>query len=70
MSTPSTPSLADILDSILQAVQTVIYQVSNAIAQNAGVIATVVVTGMLTYVLVRYGTRLFRGVTSIFRAMF
>ena len=68
MSTP--PSLADILGQVLNALQTIIYQVASAIAENASVIATVVVLGGLTYMVYRYGSRIFRGVSGWLRALF
>jgi len=68
MSTP--PSLADIMSQILNAVQTVIYQVASALAENASVIATVIVLGGLTYAIVRYGRRIFSGFTSFLRGLF
>ena len=68
MSTP--PSLADILSQVLNALQTIIYQIAAAVAENASVIATVVVLGGLTYTVMRYGTRIFRGITGWFRGLF
>ena len=68
MSTP--PSLADILSQVLNALQTIIYQIASAIAENASVIATVVVLGGLTYAVMRYGTRIFRGIVGWMRGLF
>jgi len=68
MSTP--PSLVDILSQVLNALQTIIYQIASAIAENASVVATVVVLGGLTYAVMRYGTRIFRGITSWMRGLF
>ena len=68
MSTP--PSLADILTAVLNAIQTIMYQVATAIADNASVIATALVLGGLVFVMFRYGTRIFRGLTGWFRGLF
>jgi len=68
MSTP--PSLADILNSVLSALQTIMYEIATAIADNASVIATAVVLGGLAFLVMNYGTRIFRGVTSWIRGLF
>jgi len=68
MSTPI--SLGDILSQVLDALQTILYEVARAIAENASVIATAVVLGGLTYFLVRYGSRMFRGITGWMRTFF
>jgi ABC-type multidrug transport system permease subunit len=64
------PSLADVLTNILNAVTTILYEVTKAIADNAGVIATVLVLGGLAFVFMRYGTRVFRSVGGWFRGLF
>ncbi len=63
-------TLADVLTNILTALQDVLYYVSNAIAENASVIATVVVIGAIAFLVMRYGSRIFRGVTSWLRGLF
>jgi predicted PurR-regulated permease PerM len=68
MSTP--PSLADILTSVLNAIQTIIGEVVNAIADNASVIATAVVLGGLAFLMFRFGSKLLRNVTGWFRGLF
>jgi len=68
MATP--PSLADIMTAVLNTIQTVLYEIASAVAENAGVIASVVVLGAITYMVVRYGTRMFRGVVGFFRGLF
>jgi predicted PurR-regulated permease PerM len=68
MSAP--PSLSDILTAVLNAIQTIMYQVASAIADNATVIATALVLGGLVFVMFRYGTRIFRGLTGWFRGLF
>ena len=68
MATPAT--LADILNQVLNALQTIMYEVAAAIAENASVIATVVVLGGMTYLVYRYGSRIFRGVTGWLRGLF
>lgn len=62
-------TLSDILNSILTAVQDVLGNVAAAIADNAGIIATLVVLGMLTFAVVRYGTRIFRGIAGWVRGV-
>ncbi|MEM2446860.1 MAG: hypothetical protein QW734_09400 [Candidatus Bathyarchaeia archaeon] len=68
MSTP--PSLSDILTQVLNALQTIMYEVASAIANNASVIATAVVLGGVVFLVMRYGSRLFRGVTGWLRGLF
>ena len=63
-------TLADVLTNILTALQDILYYVSNAIAENASVIATVVVIGAIAFLVMRYGSRIFRGVTSWLRGLF
>jgi len=69
MSTP-TYTLADIMTNILTAIQDVLGEVAKTIAENASVIASVIVLGGLAYVMVRYGSRIFRGVSGFFRGLF
>lgn len=68
MSAP--PDLGTILTDILNAVQSVIGAVASAIASNAGTIGTVIVLGALTYLVVRYGARVFRNVTGWLSGLF
>jgi len=63
-------TLADVLTNILTALQDILYYVANAIAENASVIATVVVIGAIAFLVMRYGSRIFRGVTSWLRGFF
>jgi hypothetical protein len=63
-------TLADVLSNVLTALQDILYYVSSAIAANAQVIATVVVVGALVYLVWRYGSRIFRGVTGWLRGLF
>jgi predicted PurR-regulated permease PerM len=67
---PSPYTLADVLTNILTALQDILYYVANAIAENASVIATVVVIGAIAFLVMRYGTRIFRGVTGWLRGLF
>jgi len=57
-------NINDILNAILTAIQDILGNIAQAIADNASVIATLIVVGGLTYAVVRYGTRLFRSVTG------
>jgi hypothetical protein len=68
MSTP--PSLADILTSVLNAVQTIMYQIATAIADNATVIANVLVLGGLAVGVYAVGRRLVRLISGWFRGLF
>jgi predicted PurR-regulated permease PerM len=63
-------TLAEVLTNILTALQDILYYVSSAIADNASVIATVVVIGAIAFLVMRYGTRIFRGVTGWLRGLF
>jgi len=63
-------TLADVLDRILVAIQDTIYHIADAIASNASIIATAVVVGGLAFMIMRYGTRIFRGVTGWLRGLF
>jgi cobalamin synthase len=63
-------TLADVLTNILTALQDILYYVANAIAENASVIATVVIIGAIAFLVMRYGSRIFRGVTGWLRGLF
>lgn len=52
-------TLNDILNSILTAIQDILGNIASTIADNASVIATLVVLGGLTFAVVRYGSRIF-----------
>jgi len=62
-------TLQDILNAILTAVQDVLGNVASAVADNASIIATLVVLGMLTFAVVRYGSRIFRSVAGWVRGV-
>ncbi len=59
-----TYTLQDILNSIMTAVQDILGYVANAIADNAEVIASMVVLGALTLGIVRYGGTIFSRLTG------
>jgi len=67
MSETTGHTLGDIMKSILTAIQETLYYIADAIASNAQVIATVIVIGGLAYALLRYGTRMFRGISGWLR---
>jgi len=69
MSTP-THTLSDIMNAILTAIQETLYQVANAIAENASVIGSVLVIGGIAYAVMRYGSRIFRGLGRWFGGLF
>jgi hypothetical protein len=70
MSITPTYSLADIMQNILTAIQNILGEVAKVIAENAGIIATVVVIGGVAFLLWRYGSRIFSGITGMFRRIF
>lgn len=63
-------TLAEVLTNILNALQDILYYVSTSIADNASVIATVVVVGAIAFLVMRYGSRIFRGLTGWLRGLF
>lgn len=65
-----TYTLNDILNSILTAVQDILGNVASAISDNAETIATILVLGGLTLVMVRYGSRIFRSITGFIGGLF
>jgi hypothetical protein len=67
MATP--PSFADIMTNILNAVAGVIGAIATALAENASVIGLVIVVGALAFMVMRFGSRIFRGVTDWFRGL-
>ena len=69
MSTPAY-TISDIVNNILVAIQDIIGEVANVLAANASNIATALVVGGFAYLLMRYGSRVFRGITGLFRGMF
>lgn len=69
MTTP-TYTLADVMTNILTAIQDILGSIASTIAENAGTIATVMVVGGLAMVMVRYGSRIFRGFSGFFRGLF
>jgi len=68
MSTP--PSIADILNNILNAITTVLGAVAQAVADNASVIGTIVVIGALAYGVMKFGRGVFSGLSGWFRGLF
>jgi hypothetical protein len=69
---PVTPTytLADIMGNILVAIENIIGEIAKVIAENAGVIATVVIIGGIALLLWRYGSRIISGVSGMFRRFF
>jgi len=57
-------TLSDVLNAFLTGVQDVLGNIAQAIADNAGVIGTFVVLGLLTFAIARYGGRIIRAVTG------
>lgn len=69
MSTP-TYTIGEIMSNILAAIQDILGEVARVIAENASVIATVMVIGGLAVMLWRYGRRIFGGISAWFRGLF
>ena len=69
MATPAY-TIGEVLNYILTAIQDILGEVAKTIAENASVIATVVVLGGLGLALWRYGSRIFRGIAGWFRGLF
>jgi len=70
MSSTTSPSLSDVLNSIMNTIVTVLQNVINVISQNASTIATLLVTGGLVFLVVRYGRRIFSGISDLLRGLF
>jgi len=66
----ATPSLSDVLNSIMNTIVTILQNVINVISQNAATIATLLVTGGLVFLVVRYGRRIFSGISDLLRGLF
>jgi len=69
MATPAY-TIGEVLNYILIAIQDILGEVAKVIAENASIIATVVVLGGLGLILWRYGGRIFAGIAGWFRRMF
>lgn len=69
MTTPQY-TLADVMTNILTAIQDIIGSIASTLAENAGVVASVLVIGGLAMMMVRYGSRIFRGFSGFFRGLF
>jgi hypothetical protein len=63
-------SLSDVLNSIMNTIVSVLQNVIGVISNNAGIIATLLVVGGLVFLTVRYGRRIFAGVTELLRGLF
>lgn len=63
-------ALAGVLSSVLDSIVGILGAVATAISENAEVVATVLVVGALAFVVIRYGSRMMRGITSWFKGMF
>jgi hypothetical protein len=64
------PTLSDVLNSIMNTIVSVLQNVINVISQNAATIATLLVVGGLVFLTVRYGRRIFAGITELLRGLF
>lgn len=62
---PSPPSWTDVINSFINAVQSVLYQIGTAIANNAQAIAMALVAGGVIYILVRGIARAFPGLRAL-----
>ena len=70
MSMTPTYTLTDVMQNILTAIQDILGEVAKTIAENAASIATIIVVGGLATMMVRYGSKIFRGVSGFFRGLF
>jgi hypothetical protein len=66
----ATTTLSDVLNNIMNTIVTILQNVISVIANNAGVIATLLVVGGLVFLTVRYGRRIFAGITEFLRGLF
>jgi hypothetical protein len=60
----ATTELEHIIGEILEAVETIMSEIASAISTNAAVIAEVAVLGGLAFLMMRFGSRVFSGMTS------
>ena len=70
MSLTPTYTLTDVMTNILVAIQDILGEVAKTIAENAESIATIMVVGGLATMMVKYGSKIFRGVSGFFRGIF
>ena len=70
MSMTPTYTLSDVMQNILTAIQDILGEVAKTIAENASTIATVIVVGGLATMMVKYGSKIFRGVSGFFKGLF
>ena len=68
MSTPAF-TLSDIMGNVLNAIYGVLGEVASALAENASVIAEVLVLGGLAFMVARYGGRIFRQLGTLLRGL-
>lgn len=64
------PTLGDVLTNIMNAITTILAEVSKAISDNAQVIASVLITGALVYAVWRVGSRFIPRITEFFGRLF
>jgi len=69
MSLTPTYTLADVMQNILTAIQDILGEVAKVIAENAATVATVIVVGGMATMLVKYGSKIFRSVSGLFRGL-
>jgi hypothetical protein len=63
-------TLNDVMNAILTGIQDTLYYIFKTIADNANVIATVVVVGIMGYGIVKFGSGILRGVTGFVKGLF
>lgn len=63
-------TLADVLNAMLTGIQDILGNVATAIADNASVIASIIVIGGLVFGVVRFGTAALRRVTGLVTGLF
>lgn len=63
-------TLVDVLNALMAGIQDTLYFIAKAVADNAQVIATIVIVGVLAYAVMRFGSRIFRSVTGWLSGLF
>jgi hypothetical protein len=61
--------LSDVLTAMLDGVVAILQAVATAIAENAAIIGTLLITGALIGMVVTVGSRLYRGISGWFRGL-
>ncbi|WP_174591890.1 hypothetical protein [Methanocella conradii] len=63
----SAPTITTVVTDVFNSILTIVDQVAQTIAANAGVFAQVLIVGGIAYVVYRFGTGLVRRLAGLFR---